>query len=315
MSGLVVLLDTSSSMSEMAGSRSRIDALVAVLNYLCGILTGARLFTFDTTVREYKLGSPLLASGGTYAAEAIAHIAPLRPDTLIFVGDGEPANAEAALGAARELRCTIKTFFVGDETNHDAVAFMHQLAWCSSGRLGQHGDRRPERATSGCERDPPGDPRSGVIAMAFDDSVRAKLVTLLGVAVSTDFDGEGRNALLAARKLVGQHNLSLAEALTSAQQLVAAPAANLDARRIAALEQAAFERGKAAGLKAAGDEGPPKTWKLLAERVLRRHAGVLNQFERTFLPSFLSQSRTQPSEPQRQVLIRIAEKCGVPVPP
>jgi hypothetical protein len=57
----------------------------------------------------------------------------------VIISDGEPLDADAALTTARSLGCQIATFFAGDEKNHDAVAFLRALAWCSADGLGDAG--------------------------------------------------------------------------------------------------------------------------------------------------------------------------------
>ncbi len=152
----LVLLDTSGSMGELAGARRRIDVLAAVLQQVLPGAPGARLFAFDSIVRELDGASRLPEpAGGTALHVALGALAPLQPQLVIIVSDGEPDDAEAALAAARDLHCQIATHFVGDERDHAAVAFVRALAWCSTDGMGQTAIcdlRRPERLAHNLRR-------------------------------------------------------------------------------------------------------------------------------------------------------------------
>ncbi len=136
----VVLVDTSSSMCEPVGSRvrRRIDVLRDILEAVLPVTPAARLIAFDSIVREIDGAAALPEpSGGTMLHNALDFIAPLHPQQLILISDGEPQDAEAALTAARKLHCVIRTYFCGDERNHAAIAFLRALSWRSSDGFGQ----------------------------------------------------------------------------------------------------------------------------------------------------------------------------------
>ncbi len=132
-----VLLDTSGSMCELSGTRRRINVLRDVLTVTLREAP-ARLFAFNSYTRELDGPDALPEpSSGTVLHEALILLAAFRPDPLIVISDGSPHDPEAALVAARNLHTTIRTVFVGNDTDHNAVAFMRALAWCSNDGIGQ----------------------------------------------------------------------------------------------------------------------------------------------------------------------------------
>jgi hypothetical protein len=139
MTGTVILVDTSGSMNEPAGTRRRIDVMADIFKTVLPTApTGTRLFGFDSVVRELDPDSPLPEPGGaTMLHTTLEHVAPLHPRQVIIISDGAPSDTEAALAAARALECHITTHYAGDERDHAAIAFLHALSWCSSDGLGR----------------------------------------------------------------------------------------------------------------------------------------------------------------------------------
>jgi hypothetical protein len=142
MSGMVILIDTSSSMDTLVGNRRRIDILACILAATMQGTSAARPFAFssdlielDNAVTEHGINLPE-PSGGTALAEAFEKIAPLRPHQLLVITDGEPDDERAALNQAKLLNCVIHVRFVGDEGNRAAVAFCRNLSLCSKGGVG-----------------------------------------------------------------------------------------------------------------------------------------------------------------------------------
>jgi hypothetical protein len=132
-----ILLDTSSSMAEPVGGRRRIDVLADILRQILPTVPDARLIAFSSVVTEIESGAPVPEpGGGTDLAAALEYAAHLRPRRIVIISDGEPNDSEAAITAARALRCAIVTYYVGDERNHASVAFLRALAWCSADGLG-----------------------------------------------------------------------------------------------------------------------------------------------------------------------------------
>jgi hypothetical protein len=154
MTASVILLDTSGSMNEPVGARRRIDVLADILASVLPSTPGVRLFSFNSVVTELieavtehgvSLPSP---QGSTALHHAIEQIAPLQPNPLVVISDGEPDDARATLAAASRLSCIIQTFYCGDESNRAAVSFLRDLALCSRGGVGRLGIgdlTRPER--------------------------------------------------------------------------------------------------------------------------------------------------------------------------
>jgi hypothetical protein len=132
---MAILADTSGSMSELAGSRRKIDALGEILRTLPrnGV---CRSFAFDSVTREVDGNSLPEPSGGTDLARALSHIAPLRPKTVVVISDGLPDDQAAALAAARQLNCRITTYFCGNERDTSGIIFLRALAFCSDDGLG-----------------------------------------------------------------------------------------------------------------------------------------------------------------------------------
>lgn len=133
----IILLDTSISMDMAVAGRRRIDVLSDILKVIMPGVPTARLFAFDSVVRELDGTTLPLLGGGTALGEALKFIASMRPTQVVVISDGEPDNMEEALDAGRALNCQIATYFCGDETNHAAVAFLRSLAWCSGDGLGR----------------------------------------------------------------------------------------------------------------------------------------------------------------------------------
>jgi hypothetical protein len=84
--------------------------------------------------------------------------------------------------------------------------------------------------------------------------------------------------------------------------------ADADRRRLVAL------RGYQATLNGGAAQSAPRTWPAFAEHCLRTHLQRLSDWESDFLESFAARRCVRPSRKQRQVLDRIAARCGVATP-
>lgn len=138
--GTVVLLDTSGSMSLPVGEQRRIDVLIDIIGRLMTpVIPGVRFVAFHSVAWELDGATyrALQPGGGTALADALTMVAPWRPASVVIISDGEPDEPEAALVAARALRCRLATYYCGDEENHAAKAFLRALSWCSEDGLGQ----------------------------------------------------------------------------------------------------------------------------------------------------------------------------------
>jgi hypothetical protein len=149
---------------------------------------------------------------------------------------------------------------------------------------------------------------------ALPEQARVRLVRLLGMTGSAH-DGEALNALRLAQRVAAEHGVTLTDVLASASTAVAAPGPELDLKRLALLEKEAFERGFAAGGKAAMAEGAPAaSWPLLAQRCLEDHPRLLTAWEQEFLGNFLARGWATPTAKQQPVIVKIAAKCGLKPP-
>jgi hypothetical protein len=125
------------------GARRRIDVLGDILAAVLPNTPGTRLFSFNSVCTELPEaitvhGVHLPEPGGSTALHAaLETIAPLHPNPLLIISDGEPDDGKAALAAASNLHCVIQTFYCGDESNRAAVSFLRDLALCSKGGVGR----------------------------------------------------------------------------------------------------------------------------------------------------------------------------------
>jgi hypothetical protein len=139
----VILLDTSGSMSLPVSTRRRIDVLSDILASVLPSTPGTRLFSFNSICTELleaitANGVHLPQPGGSTALHAaLEAVAPLHPNPLLIISDGEPDDSKAALAAASSLHCVIQTFYCGDESNRAAISFLRDLALCSKGGVGR----------------------------------------------------------------------------------------------------------------------------------------------------------------------------------
>jgi|SRR5215469_8123417 len=138
----IILADCSASMSEMSGDQRRIAALQQALAEVRRDLPEAEVWCFNSVCFRSPDGHLPEPTGGTEVALAIRTISLRMPKKLVVISDGLPISTRSmdaagdALLAARNLACEISTIFVGDEEDYAAIAFMRQLAWCSSDGIG-----------------------------------------------------------------------------------------------------------------------------------------------------------------------------------
>lgn len=131
-SGQVVLADVSSSMAEMAGSRSKIQVLREALTAERG---AARIIAFSSTPTEARTAEEIPdPCGGTALHLAIDLAATLRPARTLVISDGHPDDEEKAFRAAEALPGVIDVLYVGPEDDARAIRFMRRLARAGAGR-------------------------------------------------------------------------------------------------------------------------------------------------------------------------------------
>jgi hypothetical protein len=132
--------------------------------------------------------------------------------------------------------------------------------------------------------------------MLLPEKDRTRLISLLGMMGST-YDNEVLSAAKAAQRLVKSSGLTWEEVMA-----VVKPAMD------EALTSA-YHRGYEAGR----DYKPP-TWNALAHELLDDNATDLTTWEEEFLGSFLQRGYGTPTDRQKSVFSRIADKCGLRTP-
>jgi hypothetical protein len=141
----------------------------------------------------------------------------------------------------------------------------------------------------------------------LDPSEQRRLTQILGMTGSAH-DGEALNAVRLACRLISEAGLTWTDIVT------APPPAEIDLKRITALEESAFQRGYQKGLEEGAIQTGPRSWPALVEYCLNAHPRRLTPWETEFCTSFLSRGWLTPTARQQPILERIARKCGVPVP-
>jgi len=139
----LVLADTSASMAEAAGGRTKIDALHEALAALPG---DVRTIAFSWRVVEVPRGAPLPApNGGTALDLALQTAAGMDPDHVLVVSDGHPDDPASALRAASRLRCRIDVIYCGPDGDREGMAFMRRLARHGGSARHHNLAREPEK--------------------------------------------------------------------------------------------------------------------------------------------------------------------------
>jgi hypothetical protein len=142
---VLVLLDVSGSMGELAGSSRKIDVLREALRY--ALHGGERLIAFATTPREIPAPASLPQPHGRTALHlALRAAKAYLPRHTLVVSDGWPDNEQAALEVATTLSGTIDVIYIGPDHDQKAIAFMRRLADVGHGRVHIHDIRRNAQA-------------------------------------------------------------------------------------------------------------------------------------------------------------------------
>ena len=173
--------------------------------------------------------------------------------------------------------------------------------------------------------------------MALKPEAQARLERFIAVAGSSKFDGEAVNALRAAIKLCQGEGMMLLDALRGTAVAV------LDLKRMAMLEEQAYQRGLAEGRRQGADEiqraqanawqqraaqaqdpyaglgaqqqayqavqGRP--WRDVAKDLLHYYASGLRPRETEFLQSIIARGFPTLTEKQQGWLDALADRCGV----
>ena len=128
---VVIIADTSGSMADSAGSRSKIDLLrEAVAEAWEGLHPSVRrLVRFDSAALSlYSPAELTEPSGGTAMHLGLRTAGNVQPSRVIVISDGQPDDEAAALKAADELGCRIDVLYCGADSDATAIAFMRRLA-------------------------------------------------------------------------------------------------------------------------------------------------------------------------------------------
>ena len=124
---VVIIADTSGSMADSAGSRSKIDLLrEAVAEAWEGLHPSVRrLVRFDSAALSlYSPAELTEPSGGTAMHLGLRTAGNVQPSRVIVISDGQPDDAAEALKAADELGCRIDVLYCGADSDATAIAFM-----------------------------------------------------------------------------------------------------------------------------------------------------------------------------------------------
>lgn len=140
--GQVVLADVSSSMSEMAGERTKSQVLRdALVEH-----RAARIVAFASSASVVDVASLPAPYGGTALHLGLDLAATLRPARTLVISDGRPDDEEQAFCAADSLPGVIDVLYVGPADDTRAIQFMQRLARAGAGRCEAHDIKRAPMA-------------------------------------------------------------------------------------------------------------------------------------------------------------------------
>lgn len=134
-SNTVILADVSGSMSDRAGSRTKIELLREALATVGPQIPNARLVAFHSMPAECFAGTLPEPQGSTALDLAIDYAASLDSRTTLVISDGQPDSEADALKAAERLKGVIDVLYIGDDGNTKAIEFMRRLARIGAGRV------------------------------------------------------------------------------------------------------------------------------------------------------------------------------------
>lgn len=136
-SSVVLVCDTSGSMAESAGGRTKYDHLQEAVDSLKQSIPDAVIVSFNSFA-SVVYGPLPMPSGGTALDIALDEAARHSPRKTIVVSDGEPNDPNKALEAARRVPGTIDVIYCGSDTNLKAIEFMRRLAREGAGSMVVH---------------------------------------------------------------------------------------------------------------------------------------------------------------------------------
>jgi hypothetical protein len=150
-----------------------------------------------------------------------------------------------------------------------------------------------------------------------------RLAQLLGM-LGSDFDGEVVNAARLAHKLVTTSGLCWADVIKNTPACGSAPLGAQTGRRRRGRGgkvsedndlDAATEAGFSAGVK----QKPAQSvrtynWRQWAEDIVRLEEDCLSAWEINFFGSYAASRRVEPSDKQRAIFVRVAERLDLALP-
>ena len=147
---------------------------------------------------------------------------------------------------------------------------------------------------------------------------RKKIIQLLGM-LGSDHDGEVLNAARLAHKLLGYHNLSWYELMNGSASTVRGDA-NLAAGGEEEGEKEftrkdledAYHRGFRDGVKSRQEAR--LSWKRWAAYAVNEEQDNLSEWEYTFFSDFAQGRYNTPTEKQRVIFVRVAERLDLVLP-
>lgn len=133
---VVILADVSSSMSESAGAKTKIEMLRDALSSVLAELPTTRLIAFNSLAKEISNATRLPEpSGGTALNLALDAAQPYRPRKTVVISDGQPDDEDQAFAAADRITGVIDVIYCGPDGDAEAIAFMNRLARRTGGTV------------------------------------------------------------------------------------------------------------------------------------------------------------------------------------
>lgn len=148
----------------------------------------------------------------------------------------------------------------------------------------------------------------------MNEDKRKRLFQLMGMTGSKH-DGEALNAVRLANRLLGELGISWEEALTGTNG-----AGRYSADDMQEAARQAYEQGVEDGRRQATRDGQVKpvrirpSWQTFAREIRDHFFGELNDWEEGFVESFIERGWPSPTEKQKGVFERIADKLDLDCP-
>jgi len=150
---------------------------------------------------------------------------------------------------------------------------------------------------------------------------KKRLVQLLGM-LGSSHDGEVLNAAKMAQRHLGSMTMTWEEVL-GGQGGEGGGGNGYSERDVEAAYQAGhasgygkgYAEGKADAVMNGGGMRAFQSWRGVAEELLSQHGGLLTEWEIGFFENYVEKRWSVPTPKQRAVFEKVADKCGVSLPP